>query len=241
MKIGIITDVHNNVVALKKVLQKIENENCDCIVCCGDIIGIGPYPEQTVQRMIKIPNLVAVRGNHEGYLLDGIPDKFPNDELMEPSEAEYHKWEHSRLSKSSVEFLSKLPFEKHIKYLNKKIIILHYCMNGENKYINYSPNPTDDDLRKMFADYDSDIIIFGHNHCRTMKNIDGKWYINVGPLGCPATDKNIARAGILQIDENNISVKAIDIEYDAQTVIDEIDRIKFPSADEIKRFFFGIR
>lgn len=241
MKIGIITDVHNNVVALEQVLQRLESENCDYIVCCGDIIGIGPYPEQTVQRMMKIPNLITVRGNHDGYLLDGIPDTFPNDELMEPSETEYHKWEHGQLSESSVEFLSKLPFEKDISCYNKKITILHYCMNGENKYINYSPNPTDDDLMRMFANYDSDIILFGHDHGRTIRNINGKWYINVGSLGCPAMDKNIARAGILQIDENHISVDAIDLEYDAQTVVDEIDRINFPSAVEIKMYFFGIR
>ena len=233
--------MHNNVVALEQVLQRLESENCDYIVCCGDIIGIGSYPEQTVQRMMKIPNLITVRGNHDGYLLDGIPDTFPNDELMEPSEAEYHKWEHGQLSESSVEFLSKLPFEKDISCYNKKITILHYCMNCENKYINYSPNPTDDDLMRMFSNYDSDIILFGHDHGRTIRNINGKWYINVGSLGCPAMDKNIARAGILQIDENHISVDAIDLEYDAQTVVDEIDRINFPSAVEIKMYFFGIR
>ena len=40
--------------------------NCDRIICCGDIIGIGPNPEETVREMIRIPGLIAVRGNHEG-------------------------------------------------------------------------------------------------------------------------------------------------------------------------------
>jgi len=72
MKLGIITDIHNNAAALEKVLAFLSKENCDRIICCGDIIGIGPYPEKTVQIMMKIPNLVAVRGNHEGYLLGGL-------------------------------------------------------------------------------------------------------------------------------------------------------------------------
>ena len=46
MKLGIITDIHNNAVALEKVLDYLNNECCDRIICCGDIIGIGPYPEK---------------------------------------------------------------------------------------------------------------------------------------------------------------------------------------------------
>ena len=69
MKIGIITDIHSNLPALKAVMERLDELNCDQIVCCGDINGIGPYPEETVQFMLNIPNLIAVRGNHEKYLL----------------------------------------------------------------------------------------------------------------------------------------------------------------------------
>lgn len=47
---------------------------------------------------MSIPNLVAVRGNHEKYLLEGMPSQYPNDEGMGYEEMEYRKWEHSRLS-----------------------------------------------------------------------------------------------------------------------------------------------
>ena len=68
MKIGILADIHNNVVALDAVLQEFERQGCEKVVCAGDIIEIGPYPEETVQKMMSIPNLIAVRGNHEKYL-----------------------------------------------------------------------------------------------------------------------------------------------------------------------------
>ena len=65
MKIGIITDVHNNVIALNSMLAVFEEEGCDEIICCGDIIGIGPFPEETVQRIKSLPNIRCVLGNHE--------------------------------------------------------------------------------------------------------------------------------------------------------------------------------
>ncbi len=48
MKLGIITDIHNNLTALKCVVAKLNQMECDKIICCGDIIGIGPNPEETV-------------------------------------------------------------------------------------------------------------------------------------------------------------------------------------------------
>ena len=49
MKIGIITDVHSNIIALNTVLNEFEKIKVDKIICCGDVIGIGPNPEETIQ------------------------------------------------------------------------------------------------------------------------------------------------------------------------------------------------
>ena len=109
MKIGVFADVHNNAVALDAVLRTLEDEGCEVLACAGDIIGIGPWPEETVQRLMRIPNLIAVRGNHERYLLEGMPATYPNDEGMDEAEMAYHRWEHSRLSAASIAFLRALP------------------------------------------------------------------------------------------------------------------------------------
>ena len=67
-----------------------------------------------------------------------------------------------------------------------------------------------------------------------------KLYINVGSLGCPGVDKNITRAGIVNIDNSNIDVEIIDVKYHADEVIRAIDEINYPDAENIKRFFYGI-
>lgn len=241
MRIGILTDIHNNVIALDAVLQEFERQNCATIICAGDIIGIGPYPEETVQKMMSIPNLIAVRGNHEKYLLEGMPSEYPNAEGMSYDEMEHHKWEHQCFSPSSIEFLRKLPYRVDFCEFGKNFSVMHYCMNQNNQYVNYTSNPAISDLLELFPESSQGIVIYGHNHAKMICHSQNRWFINSGSLGCPANDKNIARAAILEIEESDhISVRSIEIKYNVTTVLEHIDAIKYPAYRDIKKFFFGV-
>ena len=99
-------------------------------------------------------------------------------------------------------------------------------------------NPSENDLGDMFTDIDSDIILYGHDHSRNICAED-KLYVNVGSLGCPAWDRNIARAGVLTIENGNAEIEPIDVTYDADAVVRLIDQIQYPDAENIKKYFYG--
>ena len=123
MKLGIITDIHSNIIALNEVLKEFKKIKIDKIICCGDIIGIGPKPDEVVQALIQVSDkLIAVRGNHKKYLLDGLPVKvYDNKRNMSLEEIQNHKWIHSRISEQSKNFLENFPTYKTIEIENKKI------------------------------------------------------------------------------------------------------------------------
>lgn len=239
MKYGIISDIHNNVTALRAVLKRLDQMNCQRIICCGDIIGIGPFPDETVQEMAAIPGLISVRGNHEKYLLEGIPSEYPNDENMSLGEMEHHRWEHALLSEGSVKFLRGMPYRIDFSSDGLDISVIHSCIDANGRFSGSKTNPSGSDLSRMFADVDSDIILYGHDHARNIFKGD-KLYINVGSLGCPSKDRNIARAGVLAIENGNAFIETVDVEYDADSVIQKIDMIGYPDADNIKRYFYGL-
>lgn len=239
MRYGIITDIHNNVTALRAVLEQLEKMNCDRIICCGDIIGIGPCPEETVHEMIRIPGLICVQGNHEYYLLEGMPAEWPNEENMSLDEMEHHKWEHGLLSEESTAFLCSLP--KRIDFICEglSISVMHSCLDQNGHYSKSKTNPNEHDLMNMFADVKSDIIIYGHDHTRNICQGD-KLYVNVGSLGCPSRDHDIARAGVLTIGNGKASIELIDVRYDVGEVIRRIDELKYPDSENIKKYFYGL-
>ena len=239
MVFGIITDIHNNVTALRAVLERLRSMHCDRIICCGDIIGIGPCPEETVQEMMHIPDLISVRGNHEKYLLEGMPSVYPNEENMSYGEMEHHRWEHRLLSEESVAFLQSMPYRIDFTCEGASISVMHSCMDHEGHFSGSVRNPDSAALRTMFAGVDSDIILYGHDHSRNICKGD-KLYINVGSLGCPAGDRNIARAGVLTVENGNARIETIDVRYPVEEVIHRMDLLRYPEAEIIRKVFYGL-
>ena len=240
MKIGIITDVHSNIIALNTVLNEFEKIKVDKIICCGDVIGIGPNPEETIQALIKRKDiLLAVRGNHEQYLLKGLPKNVHDDgRTMSLEEIDNHEWTHSKLSENSKNFISQFKISNIIEIEGKKIYINHYPSNENGIYKKHIKKPTIKQNEEMFSEIDADIYIYGHTHTTSINNKNNKWYINSGSLGCPIKS-NIANAGILEINKNEICYKQLKIEYNINEVIKEIERLRFPFYKGILKIFYG--
>lgn len=239
MKIGIITDIHSNSQALKAVLNEFDRINVKKIICCGDIIGIGPKPEETVQMLMKKRELlISVRGNHEKYLLDGLPKEVHNDRRrMSLEEIKNHEWNHSLLSEDAQKFIEELPIVRNVKIENKRIYVVHYPNNKEGKYIKYIKKPTIIENQCMFDGIDADIFLYGHTHTISINNKENMWYINPGTVGCPM-NSNIAHAGVLEINDEKVTFQCLNIEYDVEKVIEEIKRLRFPMYEKILKIFY---
>ncbi len=152
MKYGIISDIHGNVIALRKILKKFEELYVDKIICCGDIIGIGPDPENAVQELIKLGNkLICVRGNHEGYLIDGLPERVHDDKrMLSETEKKCHLWQQEQLSNNSIGFLKNLSSIEYILDGNIRICIIHYPISFDGKHLRHLKNPTLEECENLF-------------------------------------------------------------------------------------------
>ena len=53
MTTAVISDIHGNAVALRKVLADIKERQIERIVCLGDIIGYGPEPLECIDLVAE--------------------------------------------------------------------------------------------------------------------------------------------------------------------------------------------
>ena len=241
MKIGIITDVHSNIVALRKVIELFEERNVEKIICCGDIVGIGPEPEQAVKLLMGIKQkLIAVRGNHENYAIKGLPKVVHDDKRpLSENEINNHLWNKSRLSKESLEFLASLKSQEYLKVNSKTIYIVHYPMvDGTEKYQKHFKKASLEECKNIFSNIEADVYLYGHTHFYNFNQENNKLYINCGSLGCKSENGCCANCGILNVEDENISFEHLCVEYDVDSVRKEIEDLKYPFYKEILKIFY---
>jgi len=64
MKYGIISDIHGNLEALTTCLFYLKDK-VSSYICLGDIVGYGPYPNECVEIVKGLDNLILIAGNHD--------------------------------------------------------------------------------------------------------------------------------------------------------------------------------
>ena len=57
MKIGIISDIHGNSLALDAVLDDFKRKGVEKVFCLGDLAMAGYDPNYTIETIKNIPNL----------------------------------------------------------------------------------------------------------------------------------------------------------------------------------------
>src|SRR5215468_1726365 len=71
-KIGIISDVHGDPLALQLAWTHLKVLGAERIICAGDVVGYGPQPDQVVAFLAK-NQVEAVRGNHDRWAVERGP------------------------------------------------------------------------------------------------------------------------------------------------------------------------
>jgi len=131
MKIGIFTDLHANLSALKKALEIFQKEKCDTIVHVGDLIGIGPYPKECMELAIQQSNMTFVMGNHDYWYGFGLPNPIPK--YMSDEEVAHQNWTHHQIGTAYKDKVKLWKFSEDITLPNDTVNILwtsSYCKSS---------------------------------------------------------------------------------------------------------------
>ncbi len=79
----VISDIHGEYEMFMRLLEKINLKESDDLYILGDVLDRGPHPIKTLLKLMEMPNVIPIVGNHEIMALDGL--KFLNTEITEKS------------------------------------------------------------------------------------------------------------------------------------------------------------
>jgi serine/threonine protein phosphatase 1 len=67
----VIGDIHGRVYALNEVLLKAGyNNETDRLIVLGDVCDRGPKVREVIDRLLRIKNVILIKGNHDAWALD---------------------------------------------------------------------------------------------------------------------------------------------------------------------------
>lgn len=183
-KIAIIADIHGNREALKTAIKDIKTRDCDQIICLGDIIAKGKFPNECVE-LIRQNCDVVLRGNCDDY----FTKSHDSENLTEQEKQRIHAMAET-LSPENRKYLSHLPF-CHEFYLSGRLVrVFHAGPDTAYNYTNTLMNASIDDKYKMFepntltlSDHVADIVVYGHIHLPFMNKLFNRTLICCGSVG----------------------------------------------------------
>lgn len=221
MKIAAISDIHGNIYALMKVLEDIEEEKVDLVICLGDLVGYGPHPNEVV-ALIKRREIPCIKGNYDASVVDGdftfIRDNAVNSFTL--------PWTCDEVRASNKYFLSELPSELNYDFNGVKFKFTH----GSPKKINEYLFEDGENTKTIMNSLEEDVLVCAHTHIPSFKKFENKTFINVGSVGKPKIGRPNPTYCLINVDENkNVSVKFKELEYEFKRIVKDAQMLNFPT------------
>lgn len=235
MKLAVISDIHGNMQALEAVLADIQNENCEKILCLGDIAMAGPEPEKTIKLimdMAKKDDFEIIQGNTDEMIGDCTQKTVEKVKNAFPIMGEALEDDCKIISDESNLFLKNLPKQKSLLIEGVKILMVHGSPRRNDE--NILPDMPMEQIEEIIAEIDADIVFCGHTHmpCGYMTN-SGKIVVNDGSVGRPFTQNPQACYVLATFKDGKSEITHKFIDYDRQTASEILAKRTFKGADKL--------
>jgi predicted phosphodiesterase len=230
---AVISDIHGNFEALKRVIADIDLSKVDKIMCLGDMIGYGPQPEEVVRLIIE-KEIGCILGNHERALID-------DRRLNTFSGTARISLEITRnlISENTVAFIRSLS----INHIFNDFLFVHGT--PPDSASTYFDRLSDEEYDHIFRELQQPVAFVGHTHDPVCFLSDGdifchqllkrgenrlkqglKYIINVGSVGQPRDGDPNAKYVIF--DDDSMTVDLRYVSYDIDKSADLIVKRGFP-------------
>lgn len=155
MRVGVISDIHGDYLALERVLERLDNlHRVDLVLCAGDLVGRGPEQDKVVD-VIRERQIPTVRGNHDEWFYG--------------------------LSNDNTNYLKNLPMEWRGDFNGRSIYMCH-GKPGNNLWGLYRDHISDTLLNMMLGSLQADVLITGHTHVPLYARVKQGCVVNPGSI-----------------------------------------------------------
>jgi putative phosphoesterase len=221
VKLAAISDIHGNLEALKKALSTIEDRKVDSIICLGDLVGYGPFPNEVIE-LIRKRNILSILGNYDAAVLEEkfnyIRDTEVNKFCM--------PWAAKELKDENRSYLRSLPKNIVLEFEGKNIRFVHGSTRKINEYLLEGSKNAEEVMNEL----KEDVLVCAHTHIPYAKNYGTKIILNDGSIGKPKIGRPNGTYMEIYISKGKVDTEIVEFEYDYEKTASDMEKRNIHSA-----------
>jgi len=220
MRVAVISDIHSNYKALEAFLSYMEDHPADAVICLGDYVTDGPYPERTLSLLHEMEEnhpCFLIRGNREEYLLENRKQD-QGWHICSASGALYYTYQ--RLTQADLDWMESMPSERKLRLENcPELTVCH----GAPGMIRGNFTLERVLQRQVLERLETGYLLGGHSHCQEICKMYGKVYLNPGSLGMAIDEQGRhAQFAMMEGDSRGWEMEQITMDYDVEGYLRDI-------------------
>jgi len=217
VNIGLISDVHANVIALEAAIAAMKRRNVDTIVCLGDLVGYGPAPNEAID-LVRSEGVICTLGASDerlayGFVSSGERRRGVADEIL--------AWTKGVLEPTHLRFLQSLPVQRRVNTPAGWLRFFHGTVSNTAERLTLNQDPHS--LARMLERHRCAILASGATHVPFFRRVGPSGVvINPGSVGLSLNGEPGADYALLNISDGGIDIEMDKVEYDFAAVAFDI-------------------
>ncbi len=177
MRVAIFSDVHADVHAVQDALKQAARLGCDAIVCAGDLVDYGLFPEETI-ALLRERRIPCIRGNHDRWAV-GIGRADDPDGTSSAAPRDSTGW---GLPREAVDFLARLPLRWDAVIEGVRVAVRHGTPGSDMDGV-LPGVASAADVDRWLDEANADVLVVGHTHLAfELRARGGGLVVNPGAL-----------------------------------------------------------
>jgi putative phosphoesterase len=232
MRIGFISDIHGNLLALEAVLADLRRDEPDRVVCLGDIC-FGPQAHECLERVHGL-GCPVILGNWDAWSIDGFP---PADDPVGLMLYEIGAWWAQHLTDDDKGFVRTFVPTLELPLAgDSRALCFHGSPHSFSDWI-FATTP-DEELEPMFDSVDVPVLVGGHTHLQMLRRFGSSLIVNPGSVGQPFSQwwpqpirvAHWAEYGVIDSDGEHLTVDLRRVPYDVDALLRRFAESDMPHA-----------
>lgn len=191
MKIAIVSDIHADSRALKRVFDDLPS--VDRVLCAGDAVSEYRFCPETVDQL-RLANVQCIQGNHEHVLFTQNPG------YLAKCQAEY--------APELLDMLAAAPTTFELEAAGARVLMVH--ATPWQPFAGYI-NPGSPHMPRL-ATLPYDFVILGHTHRSMVETAGNVTIVNPGSCSEPRDQTRIGSYAILDLATGHVDIRRLPLD-----------------------------